>query len=405
MPTPGAAAPLPLKGAEVRGSEPTCVGLDGLRIGRVSRPCGLQGPPADRQSRIGGVFWTRWAAIAVVVLGAAIGTARADGAATRALSEPALISPKALGAATLAVARAGARLVAVGERGTVLLSDDHGASWRQASVPVRVTLTALRFVDDQLGWAAGHQGVILHTRDGGASWVKQLDGVRAAALIADASARGGNDERAKRSAQRFVDDGPDKPFFDIEFVDARRGWAVGAYNLAFATSDGGASWLPIVASLPNPSARHLYAVRASGTQLVIAGEQGLLLKSGDGGASFAALASPYKGSFFGLLAARSGTLVAHGLRGHAFRSADGGARWDKVDTGVPVSISASTELPDGTLALVGQTGELLVSRDDGRSFSRAGVASQPLPAAGVAATADGRWVLATLRGTHRVAVP
>jgi photosystem II stability/assembly factor-like uncharacterized protein len=343
--------------------------------------------------------------LSLLGLAAALGAAHAAADAPAALSEPAIVSPKALGAATLAVARAGSRLVAVGERGTVLLSDNHGASWRQTAVPVRVTLTAVRFVDDQLGWAAGHQGVILHTRDGGATWVKQLDGIRAAALIAEV-AGGGGDERAKRSAQRFVDDGPDKPFFDIEFADAKRGWAVGAYNLAFATSDGGASWQPIVGLLPNPSARHLYAVRASGAaQVVIAGEQGLLLKSADGGASFAALASPYKGSFFGLLATRSGTLIAHGLRGNAFRSADGGVRWDKLETGTPVSISASTELPDGTLALVGQTGELLTSRDDGRSFARAGAASQPLPASGLAATADGRWVLATLRGTHRIALP
>jgi hypothetical protein len=53
--TPEAASPLPLKGAEARGSKPTCVGLDGPRNGRVSRPCGLQGTPADRQSRIRGV--------------------------------------------------------------------------------------------------------------------------------------------------------------------------------------------------------------------------------------------------------------------------------------------------------------------------------------------------------------
>ena len=55
-PTPEAAAPLPLKGAEARGSKkPTCVGLDGPRNGRVSRPCGLQGTPAPRQSRLRGV--------------------------------------------------------------------------------------------------------------------------------------------------------------------------------------------------------------------------------------------------------------------------------------------------------------------------------------------------------------
>jgi hypothetical protein len=54
MTTPEAASPLPLKGAESRGSKPTSVGMDGARKGRVSRPCGLQGPLADRQSRIRG---------------------------------------------------------------------------------------------------------------------------------------------------------------------------------------------------------------------------------------------------------------------------------------------------------------------------------------------------------------
>ena len=52
-PTPEAACGrLPLKGAEARGSKP--FGLDGPRNGRVSRPCGLQGTPVDRQSRIHG---------------------------------------------------------------------------------------------------------------------------------------------------------------------------------------------------------------------------------------------------------------------------------------------------------------------------------------------------------------
>jgi len=45
----------PLEGAEARGSKPTCVGLDRPRNGRVSRPCGLQGPPAAWQSQFRGV--------------------------------------------------------------------------------------------------------------------------------------------------------------------------------------------------------------------------------------------------------------------------------------------------------------------------------------------------------------
>lgn len=318
------------------------------------------------------------------------------------LREAAVTSPKALGAATLAVARAGHRLVAAGERGTVLLSDDGGASWRQARVPVQVTLTALRFVDARTGWAAGHLGTILKTEDGGATWALQLDGVRAAALWAQALELG--DERAQQLGRRLAGEGPDKPFFDLEFLDAQRGVAVGAYGLAFATDDGGRRWTPLSPRLTNPKSLHLYAVRLLQGRLFIAGEQGLLLRSDDAGASFTALASPYKGSFFGLLAARSGTLIAHGLRGHVFRSADLGASWQKVETGVPVSIGAAAELDGGALMLLTQTGDLLTSRDDGRSFTRSGPGAA-VPAAGLAVTADGQVAVASLRGMRRVALP
>jgi len=321
----------------------------------------------------------------------------AHAAPPAALAEPALVTPKALGAATLAVARAGQRLVAVGERGTVLWSDDGGAHWQQARVPVQAALTSVRFADERIGWAAGHLGVILKTEDGGRSWTRQLDGAQAAAALIAAA---GSDERAQRSAQRMVEEGPDKPFFDIEVIDAQRAVAVGAYGLAFATRDGGAHWAPLPTQGANPKSLHLYGVRAVDGQWFVAGEQGLLMKSADAGASFTALPSPYKGSFFGLLAARSGTLLAYGLRGSAYRSADAGASWDKVDLGTAITLQAGLER-EGELVLLGQTGELFVSRDDGRTFASAKAPAGPLPAAGLSLAPDGAWVIASLRGTRR----
>jgi photosystem II stability/assembly factor-like uncharacterized protein len=312
------------------------------------------------------------------------------------LEEPALQSARAQGAAMLAVARAGARFVAAGERGIVLLSDDGGASWNQAQVPVQTTLTALRFVDARTGWAVGHLGVILQTTDGGQTWRKQLDGVRAAALTAQAL-RAGGDERLQKAAQRYEEEGPDKAFFDLDFSDAQHGVAVGAYNLAFATSDGGRSWTPLGPSLPNPRSLHLYGVRFVNGSLVIAGEQGLLLRST--GTGFEALPSPYKGSFFGLLATRGGSLLAYGLRGNVFRSADRGTSWEKAETGVSVSLYAGLELFDGSLALLAQSGDVLLSRDEGLSFSRR--PGDGVPAAGLAATDQGQLVLASLRGMRR----
>ncbi|VVM75351.1 hypothetical protein PS619_02020 [Pseudomonas fluorescens] len=98
------------------------------------------------------------------------------------LHTPAMRAPQARQAVLLDLARAGARLVAVGERGIVLLSDDNGINWRQAQVPVSVSLTAVQFVDANTGWAVGHAGAVLVSHDGGENWELQLDGNRAAQL-------------------------------------------------------------------------------------------------------------------------------------------------------------------------------------------------------------------------------
>ncbi|MFS2036064.1 WD40/YVTN/BNR-like repeat-containing protein [Polaromonas sp. CT11-55] len=345
----------------------------------------------------------RQAALAGLLGGGAAMLPAWAASAPAVLSQAALLTPKALGAATLAVARAGDRLVAVGERGTVLLSDDHGASWRQAQVPVQASLAAVCFADARTGWAAGHLGVILRSDDAGATWHKQLDGVQAAELVKQAAQRTG-DAGAVAQAQRLVEEGADKPFFDLEFMDVQRGFAVGAYNLMFATTDGGKSWTALGPRLPNSKSLHLYGVRARGRTLVVAGEQGLLLRSSDGGASFSALASPYKGSFFGLLQTRGGALVAYGLRGTAYRSGDEGQHWDKLDTGVPMAVGAGLALPDGGFVLLSQAGDALLGAENEPALKRI-PAREAVPVSGAALAADGALVLASLRGMRRVQLP
>ena len=324
------------------------------------------------------------------------GPGPASAARPAVLERAALATPLGRRSAMLAVARAGRRLVACGERGIVLLSDDEGRRWTQARVPVQVSLTALHFADERRGWATGHLGVLLATTDGGASWIRQLDGTQAAQVLLDAS----TDDAQRKAGQRLVEDGPDKPFFDLDTQSGHL-LAVGAYGLAFESRDGGKNWQPFAQRLPNPKRLHLYGVRAFGERIVIVGEQGLLMRSNDRGTSFEAIASPYKGSYFGLLAARSGTLLAFGLRGNAFRSTDAGASWNAVTTGVPVSISAGLERDDGALVLLAQNGDLLSSRDDGQRFERR-PAAPPFPAAAFAATTDHALVFAGLRGLQRL---
>ena len=318
------------------------------------------------------------------------------GAAPSALTQSAIISAKAGSAVMLAVARAGPRLGAVGERGIVQLSDTNGSSWRQVATPVQVSLAAVQFVNERSGWAVGHLGVVLHTDDGGLTWRKQLDGIEAAELMARAAVS----TEDKAAAARMREDGPDKPFLDLYFQDENTGYVVGAYNLAFRTSDGGKHWQPWQSHLPNPKSLHLYGMRGAGTALYLVGEQGSLFRSADGGATFDAVTSPYKGSYFGLVTARSGEIVVFGLRGTAFWSGDQGRNWQPVDTGMQQAITAGIELADGTLALLSQGGDLLFSDDRGRTFARQ-PNPQPWPSAALVQAADKTLVLAGLRGVRR----
>ena len=63
--------------------------------------------------------------------------------------------------------RVGNRVIAVGDRGYVVYSDDNGATWKRAKSPAAPLLTSVDFVDAKRGWAVGHDSIILATADGG----------------------------------------------------------------------------------------------------------------------------------------------------------------------------------------------------------------------------------------------
>lgn len=348
-------------------------------------------------------------AVAMLSMTCLSAVAQAAGPATvpDLLDLPARESARALHSLQLAVTRAGNRLVAVGERGTVLLSDDAGRSWRQStSVPVSVALTDVHFVSATHGWAVGHSGVVLASADGGETWQRQLDGNQAALIIRDDAKRradAGEEGAAAalRSAEYLVADGPDKPFLGVRFRDELRGYVVGAYGIALQTVDGGKSWQSLVGQIPNPRGKHLYQIQIDGSSLLIAGEQGALLRSVDGGASFAEIRTPYSGTFFGALELGGDALLAFGLRGNAWRSEDGGASWQQVRLGQPVTVSAGRRLQDGSVLLADESGRLLRSTDGARSF--VALAVQPgTGLTGIAEAADGALILSSARGLSRV---
>jgi photosystem II stability/assembly factor-like uncharacterized protein len=249
-------------------------------------------------------------------------------------------------ALVLDAANAGSRVVTVGERGIINYSDDQGASWQQAKVPVNVLLTAIYFADANHGWAVGHDAVILATTDAGATWALQ-----------------------NYSPEL------DTPLLDVWFADARRGFAVGGTGWVFATEDGGASWnrqevSAQVEEIDIPDAfydfaPHFFAIAALDDTLFLAGEKGILMRSDDAGRSWLQLESPYHGTFFGLLN-QGDDLVVFGLNGHLFRSSDRGVSWSAIAGGGGKSLFTAIALENGHILLGGGAGTLLeVSWDEG----------------------------------------
>lgn len=286
-------------------------------------------------------------------------------------------SPKAIKSLTLDIANTGKRLVAVGERGHILYSDDNARNWIQARVPTRQLLTAVTFADEQYGWAVGHDALILATQDGGATWSLQFEDL----------------ER-------------ESPLLDIWFRDRQYGLAVGAYGALLETRNGGRTWSDVSDRLDNEDGQHLNGIAAvKQAGLVIVGEQGALFRSADWGQTWERLESPYEGTLFGALGTtRNDTLLIYGLRGNLYRSADFGDSWRAVslrnaDGELVFGLNGGTLQADGTLVLVGHGGSILSSVDDGRSFT---VFNRPdrQSLSSVADDAAGRLVLVGQGGIH-----
>lgn len=263
-------------------------------------------------------------------------------------------------AVLLGLAQAGGRLVAVGERGLIAVSDDQAKSWRQVPAAVSVSLTAVSFATPKKGWAVGHRGVILASGDGGNSWTVQLDGRKMAeAALAEAKLAAEPNGHAVANAEALVREGADKPFLDVSFADEKHGLAVGAYGLCARTADGGASWTSCMGQLPNPKGAHLYAIARSGQTLYIAGEQGLLLRSDDAGAHYTNIPGPYTTSLFCVALAGNGDVLLGGLRGTAFVSTNQGRSFEALASDSQGTCSSVARTRDGGLLLVNQLGQLL----------------------------------------------
>ncbi|RII78255.1 WD40/YVTN/BNR-like repeat-containing protein [Pseudomonas monteilii] len=243
----------------------------------------------------------------------------------------------------LGVARAESRIVAVGDHGVVLLSDDQGASFRQAhSVPVSSPLNAVSFAGAKKGWAVGQGGAILVTEDGGENW--QL--------------------------QRFSTE-EDRPLFAVHFFNEREGVAVGLWSLVLITRDGGQTWveqpLQPVEGEKRADLNLLSLFPDAQGGIYATAERGKVLRSQDKGITWEYLDTGYSGTLWTGAVLPDGSLLVGGQRGTLMLSRDGGHAWRHVALPATNSITG-VDVSGEVIDVVGLDGFTASSHDGGQSF-------------------------------------
>jgi photosystem II stability/assembly factor-like uncharacterized protein len=277
---------------------------------------------------------------------------------------PAIIAPLAEKSLLLDIVNIGEKkLVAVGERGHILLSVN-GVDWYQVDAPTQSTLTSIFFIDNLVGWAVGHDATILKTTNGGNNWHIQ-----------------------------HYDPSLQKPLLDVVFKDKFHGIAVGAYGQLFRTIDGGKTWLSEFHEefLTEDDREYLEELKVSdeeayfdesesilphfnrifsdGRTTYLVGEIGLIAKSYDLGLTWEKLDEIYRGSFFDLSRTQEGNLLVAGLRGNVYRSLMNGTPWAQTKTNTTALLNSIVLSDEGRIFILGNNGVILESKDDGNSFT------------------------------------
>ncbi len=268
------------------------------------------------------------------------------------------LQPLASSSVITDMAQTGNSLVAVGERGHVLIKSKQ---WQQVASPVLSHLTKVFFLNENLGWAVGHDATIIHTQDGGKTWSIQM-----------------------------LSPETEKPFLDVLFFDANHGVAVGAYGMFYRTSDGGKTWTEEFHEelLLEDDVLYLEELKAedealylseraallphfnrilpiSDGRILMVGELGLVAVSSNRGERFDKLDLMYEGSMFNAVQTGQDIYVM-GLRGNVFKSDSALSVWTQVPMPVQSTIHGALVETD-QLLLVGNAGAVIAINELGQS--------------------------------------
>lgn len=228
----------------------------------------------------------------------------------------------------------GTRQVAVGERGTILISDDRGRSWQQATVePQRqISLTALTALNPEQLVAVGQDSLILRSNDAGSSW-----------------------------QEVHFDPAAGEPLLGAWAAGGKQVVVFGSYGKFYQSDDAGRSWRAVALEVDRA---HLNALDGgSDGRRMLVGEQGLVMRSADNGQHWQQLPAFYNGSLFGVVRLSAQRWVTYGMRGNVFVTDNFGEQWQAIKVGNTQPLYGHVVLPDHSGVLIVGGGSSMVRLD------------------------------------------
>ena len=240
------------------------------------------------------------------------------------------------------------------------------------------------------GLAVGSFGLMRETEDGGETWTtadplttKALLGVTAAGDTQIVVGQQGTIFRRVEGADwKQVEAGLTQRIMDVGLNDSGLGYIVGEFGFMAKSEDAGLTWTMVTKDWESVNEEgyepHLYGavVKDDGT-IFVAGEFGLIMMSTDRGQSFKQVHGGDQG-VFDLHFANDGdgtsSGYAVGQEGLVLKTIDGGATWSSV--AVDTSSNLLGVWSGNGEVVVTAIRDLLRSRDDGKSFASFSADSQ-----------------------------
>jgi len=255
----------------------------------------------------------------------------------------------------LSIRISGEEGIAVGENGRIMVSRDGGVSWTEEKAPTDLELMSVA-LSGRRAIAVGQMGLVL-IRDGGGEW-------------------------------REIESGTPERLLQVDMNDDGIAIIVGAFGVLLKSTDFGSSWKSIAPdwkslynapktepisyddfSVPVDAPSNYIVKILDNENVVIGGEYGAILRSTDGGKTWAMVyrhpvaSGVVAPSIFGMEIRKDGVGFAVGQSGIVLKTTDFGQTWKARETPVDRSFFGVASNQHGGVTIVGMRAGLYSSND------------------------------------------